>query len=514
MMLSLKTNRFPHWIALSISLITAPLLQAEVRLPNILSDHAVLQREAPVRIWGWAAPNEKITVAFHGQTIATTADYVGAWQLFLTPERAGGPYELKVSGSETSTPLVRKDILVGDVWVASGQSNMEFPLKGFANAPMKDSDKEIAAAGNPRLRLLIVKRAVSLSPLADNSATWLDCTPETAKNFSAVAYFFGREIAAKENVPVGLIDSTWGGTPVQSWIGLNGIADDDLSATLHDAAIVMQEQSRADQIRANFAAQDVVLKTAGKPIPQRPKIYGDYQGARAPAALYNGMISPLTRYGIKGVIWYQGETDSSPLRGPNYNRIFSSLITDWRNQWAQGDFPFLFVQISSFTSPKEIWGQVRDAQRRTLNLVNTGMAVSLDLGDFTNVHPPDKQSVASRLALIARGAVYGEKLDYASPTFLRTTTEGKSLRVWLTHAEGLTSRGKPQDDFEVAGDDGNFVSATYSIEPVDGVPTILVSASKVERPVYVRYGWSNAVSNYFYNSASLPLGTFTTQPSQ
>ena len=476
------------------------------------SDHAVLQRDQPIRVWGWAAPGEKVTVHFHDQTREYVADSIGAWQISLLPEKAGGPYVLIVSGSETEKPAERSDILVGDVWVASGQSNMQFPLKGFPpEAMLNNSAKEIANANHPRIRLLSVIRAVSIWPLNDTTSSWTECTPETAQNFSAVAYFFGREISDRENVPVGLIDSTWGGTPAQSWVSLEGLGFADLSAVLRDGGAEMQGQALADQIRINYTAQDAVLKAEGRPVPMRPRITTDYQGSHAPAVLFNGMIAPLTRYTIKGVIWYQGESDQTPQRALNYGRIFQALITDWRHQWAEGDFPFLFVQISSFGSHDDMWGQVRDAQRRALSLRNTEMAVSLDVGNPASIHPADKQTVGMRLALTARGGVYGERIEYASPEFLETTIEGASIRVWLTHAEGLTARGKALGGFELSSDGHNFVSAEAKIENIDVESTIVLTAPGITYPRYARYGWGDVVSDYLYNNAGLPLGTFSSQ---
>jgi sialate O-acetylesterase len=494
-----------------VVLILATASRAEVRLSNMFSDRAVLQRDQPVHVWGWAAPRENVTVHFHGQTREAIADDIGAWQVWLMPEKAGGPYVLSVSGSETEKPVERHDILVGDVWVASGQSNMEFPLKGFSTAKLKNGDQEIADANHPRMRLLLVERAVSDSPLSDVNGEWTDCTPETAADFSAVAYFFGREISERENVPVGLIDSTWGGTPAQAWVSMDALGADDFSAAMRDEATVMQQQAFSDQIRANFAAQNEVLKAEGKSALTFPHVSGDYRNPRLPAVLFNGMIAPLTSYTIKGVIWYQGESDSPPQRAGNYARLFPLLITDWRHYWGEGDFPFLFVQISSFTSPKEDWGQIRDAQRRTLALRDTEMAVTLDIGDAHNVHPSDKQTVGTRLALAALGSIYGEKNEFASPEFLQATIEGSAIRVWLTHAEGLSSRSMPLGGFEVAGADHKFTPADARIEILDSEVTVVVSSPLILEPRYVRYGWANVVTDYLYNSAGLPLGTFTSE---
>lgn len=492
-------------------LIAAAVTQAEVRLPSVFSDHAVLQRGQPVRIWGWAAPDEHVTVEFHGQTRETVAGAWGQWQVWLKPESAGGPFTLAIKGSETANPLELHDILVGDVWVASGQSNMEFPLNGFRNAPLQNGSAEIAAANHPRIRLLLVDRATSGSPLSDVHGQWTLCTPQTAATFSAVAYFFGREISARENVPVGLIDSTWGGTPAQSWLSLGALGRDDFSAALSEGETLMRQEGLTDAARANIAAQNAALQAAGKPALKPFGIPPQAYLPHFPAALFNGMIAPLTGYTIKGVIWYQGESDSRPERARNYSRLFPLLIDDWRRQWGEGNFPFLFVQISSFNSPKENWGEVRDAQRRTLELRNTGMAVTLDVGEADNVHPPDKQTVGDRLARIALATVYGEKVPYASPEFREATAEGNAIRVWLMQAHGLNARGKPAGGFEVAGEDGAFVPANAKIESLEGETTVLVSSPEVPEPKYVRYGWSNVVTDFLYNDAGLPLGTFTSE---
>jgi sialate O-acetylesterase len=484
---------------------------AEIHLPNLFSDHAVLQRDRPVRIWGWAHAGENVTIRFHGQTLTAQTDPIGYWEAWLKPEPAGGPYTLTVTGDSTATAIERKDILVGDVWLASGQSNMEFPLAGFTNAALKDGEKEIAAASHPRIRLLIQKRATSTVPLTEASDTWTECTPDNARHFSAVAYFFGREISEREDVPVGLIDDTWGGTPAHSWISPDALAAANLTSVFDDAATIARDQGRADQIRANYAREDAALQAAGKPVTSHPRIADDHGGAWTPGTLFNAMIAPYTRYTIKGVLWYQGETDSEASRAPYYSRVFPTLISDWRHQWGERDFPFFFVQISSFNSPAAGWPLVRDAQRRTLSLRNTGMAVTLDVGTPDNVHPPDKQTVGHRLALAARAIAYGETIEYSSPEFLQATTEPNAMRVWFTHAEGLTSRGQEVGGFELAGDDRKFMPATARIEKIGEKDTVLVSSPQIAFPRFVRYDWSGVVTTFLYNKADLPAGTFTSE---
>jgi sialate O-acetylesterase len=485
------------------------LLHGDVRLPHLLSDHAVLQRDRPIHIWGWAAAGAHLTAKLHAQSVPAVADSLGAFSLWLAPESAGGPYTLTISGD--GPDFILSDLLIGDVWFASGQSNMEMPMRGFpGNAVLKDGDKEIAAATNPKLRLLIVDKKGSDYPLNDIPDTWTLCTPETAANFSAVAYFFGREIAAKENVPVGLIDSTWGGTPADSWVSMDTLGTHpDLLPAFASRADFAKEQIDLKEKIAAEKIEDDADRAAGKPVSGH---WHPDETSWVPAGLYNGMVAPFIPMSLRGFIWYQGETNSAPDRAPYYATLFSALIRDWRMQFAQGNLPFFFVQISSYNSPGEDWGKVRDAQRRTLQLTSTGMAVTLDIGTPDNVHPPDKQSVGHRLALAARHITYGEDVAFASPLFRQATAElqpdgATSLRVWFDHAQGLTAHDQPMDAFEVAGEDHHFVPAQARI---DG-ETVIVSASAVPHPVYVRYGWMGVVTNNLFNAAGLPASTFTSE---
>ncbi|GAC1659481.1 MAG: sialate O-acetylesterase [Acidobacteriaceae bacterium] len=483
---------------------------AEIRLPGMISDHAVLQRDRPVHLWGWATPEAHLVAHLHGQTKEALADPMGKWSLYLTPESAGGPYVLSISGDGPEKTV--NDLLMGDVWFASGQSNMEMPLKGFPpGAFIKDAEKEIAAAQNPKLRLLLVDHKSSTVPLSDIKSSWTQCSPETAANFSALAYFFGREIAAEQDVPVGLIDSTWGGTPADSWVSMNtlGTNPELLPAFASRATFIDQQTDLEGRIAAE-KRDDEAAKIAGKTAP----VHGWHpdESSWTPAGLYNGMIAPFTPMTLKGFLWYQGETNSSPERAPFYNALFSALIGDWRSHFGQGTLPFLYVQISSFTSPGENWGLVRDQQRRTLSVANTAMAVSLDVGTPGNVHPPDKQTVGHRLALAARNLVYGEKTAYQGPTFREATTEltkdgSSAIRVWFDHADGLTFRGKTATGFEVAESDHHFFEASAHLEG----DTVVVSAPGVTHPAYVRFGWSSVVENSLYNAASLPASTFTSE---
>ncbi len=384
---------------------------------------------------------------------------------------------------------------------------MEFPLKGFpGSAVLKNGEQEIRNATLPQVRLLRIERRSSDVPVEDVEGTWTLCTPQTAADFSAVAYFFGREINQKEHVPIGLIDTTWGGTPVASWISLDGIsADASLMPIFAARARFADEQSNASRVIAAEKRADAAAAAAHRPAPKH-RWHPDESSWR-PAGLFNGMIAPLTPYSIKGAIWYQGESDSDPATAPIYGRSFSTMIGDWRSHWQQGDFPFLFVQISSYKSDGDHWGVVRDQQRRTLAVRNTAMAVSLDVGTPDNVHPPDKQTVGARLALAARGLVYGESGDYSGPLFRQATREESGMRVWFDDGAGLTSKGGALTGFEIAGPDKQFVPATAAIQG----RSVLVTNDAVKNPQYVRYAWQNVTDANLYNGAGLPASTFTSE---
>jgi sialate O-acetylesterase len=487
-----------------------PRASAELRLPMMISDHSVLQRQVPIHLWGWASAGERVTATLHGQSRSADADAYGEWSLWLLPERAGGPYTLTVSGTAPdSHPLSITDILIGDVWVASGQSNMEMPLRGFpGSAVVKNAEQEIAGADQPQIRLLRIDHKVSDVPVDDITNSWTLCTPQTAADFSAVAYFFGREINHQEHVPIGLIDSTWGGTPIESWISLDALGSDaSLMPAFAARARFADEQTRLAEVKTAEEREDAAAVQAQQPKPKHP--WHPFEAAWLPAGLYNGMIAPLTPYTIKGFLWYQGEANSAPERAPLYAKLFPTMITDWRAQWRQGDLPFLYVQISSFHSDGEDWGVIRDAQRRTLSVAHTAMAVSLDVGDVSNVHPSDKQTVGARLALAARGMVYRDGSGYMGPSFRQATIEPGGVRVWFDGASGGLRADAPifESAFEVAGEDHKFVQA-HAV--VDG-ETVLVTSIEVRNPRYVRYAWANESKGGLYNQAGLPASTFTSE---
>jgi sialate O-acetylesterase len=464
-------------------------LQAEVRLPRLLSDHMLLQRDVPVRIWGQADPGEQVTVRFLDQNVRTQADTLGRWKVFLQPLRAGGPFTLIIEGTNIITI---QDVLVGEVWVASGQSNMAFSMRMLQKA-----EEEIAAANYPQIRLFHVGALTSGYPLDNVKGAWSWCTPDSVRRYSAVAYFFARHLHQKLGVPVGVILSAWGATPAQAWTsGPAMTADPELLVYAADWAKLMDLYPEA---QARYQQQ---LKQPGtKPAPP---IGPDNQ--RAPSVLYNAMIAPLTPYAIRGAIWYQGESNAG--RAYAYRRLFQTLIQDWRRAWGLGDFPFLFVQLASFkVGPNVEWAELREAQAMALQLRNTGMAVTVDIGDPVDVHPKNKQDVGLRLGLAARAIAYGEKLVYSGPVFRQLTGEGLSLRVWFDHTGGgLRARDGDLKGFTIAGEDGKFVLAEARIEK----NTVVVSNPEIKEPAAARYAWADVPDCNLFNAEGLPAVPFRT----
>lgn len=489
-------------------LVPSGLFPAQVTLPRVLGNHMVIQRNLPVHIWGMAASGENVAVTFRGETRNVKADRLGQWSVYLKPGAAGGPFDMEVkgtpaegSGGATEQPIRLTDILVGDVWVASGQSNMEFPMSRATRAA-----KDLPRAGIPLIRLLMVKKRASDYAEPDvETDGWAASSPETAKDFSAVAWYFARDIEQREHVPVGVIDATWGGTIAESWVRLTALGEDASLAPLfvsrgkmtdHDYMGGLEEKDQERQIAE--------AKAAGKPVPQFP--WHPPLESWAPGLLWNGMIAPLTPFAIRGVIWYQGESNSALERAPLYNHIFRALIEDWRREWGVGDFPFLFVQISNFKStPAEDWAELRDQQLKTLEVANSAMAVTIDIGNPDDVHPTDKLDVGVRLARAARALSYGEKVEYNGPLFRQATPEGPSIRAWFDDADGLTSRGAEVTGFEVAGADKKFFPATAHI---DG-ETVVAGSPAVTEPKYIRYGWANSPQCDLFNGEGLPASPFT-----
>jgi len=469
----------------------------------------VMQRDLPVHVWGMASPGQSVSVAFRGESRLVNADQLGHWNAYLKPGPAGGPFTLTVTPGPASNQasnqgaITREDIMVGDVWVASGQSNMEFPLNRSSTAA-----QDLPNAANPQIRLLMIRKRTADYAMWDaDTDGWTPSTPETAKEFSAVAYYFARDIAARQHVTIGLIDATWGGTVGESWVRLTALGEDaSLAPIFASRGRMTDDAADADAEQADEKKQLEEAKAAGKPAPQFP--WHPPLMSWGPGLLWNGMIAPLTPLPIRGALWYQGESNSALARVHSYDRVMRTLIGDWRRQWGIGDFPFLYVQISNFKStPREDWAELREQQVRTLAMRNTAMAVTIDIGNPDDVHPTNKLDVGLRLARAARVLTYGESIEFSGPMFRQATTEAGSIRAWFDHAKGLNAKGGTITGFEVAGRDGKYVPASATI---DGA-TVVVSSPDVPAPVYVRYGWANSPQCNLFNGEDLPASPFTSE---
>ena len=633
-----------------------------LQLHELFSDHMVLQQGLPVPVWGWAEAGEMVTVECAGQSAQARAGEDGAWRASLPALGAGGPFELCVRGAEST--LVLHDVLIGEIWVCSGQSNMEWPLAAAING-----DEEVAAARHPQIRLFAVPKVAELPRKTNVDGTWTECTPETAASFSAVGYFFGRMLHEQLGVPVGLINTSWGGTLAEAWTSREKLLEEpalrylvedfertlpDLEQVLADYQHVMRNWEQEHQLNdpgnsgwpqgwaapaaavaewetmtlpqlwqsagLNFSGvlwfrKEVEIPAAwaghalklsigacdksdttyfnnvevgSMRIEERadawcqPRIYpvpaalvapgkaviavrvfshmygggmsgpaammqltpedlpgaepillaGDWQyrvecnfglvnawppppppgpgNPNTPTILFNSMIHPLIPFAIRGAIWYQGESNAD--RGFQYRTLFPAMITDWREQWGQGDFPFYFVQLANFMEQKaepadSQWAELREAQLRTLGLRNTGMAVIIDIGEALDIHPTNKQDVGKRLALNALAQTYERReLVYAGPLFASAAPEGAAMRVQFTLADGLCCHGEQLTGFAIAGADKHFVWADAVIDG-NGV---LVSSPAVPVPVAVRYGWADNPACNLYNGAGLPASPFRT----
>ncbi|SPE26081.1 Sialate O-acetylesterase [Candidatus Sulfopaludibacter sp. SbA6] len=479
-------------------LLTAFVLQAAVKLPAVISDHMVLQQGMPVRVWGTADPGETVKVDFQGQSVSVKAAENGKWTAWLRPLIAAGPLEMTIN-SETI-----HDVLVGEVWLGSGQSNMEFRLATAVN-----HDEEIARADYPMIHLFQVKRAVADQPLEDVTGSWQVCSPASVKGFSAVEYFFGRHLLQNLHLPMGLIESDWGGTPAQSWASRQAMESDPaLKFVLDEWDSVLARypaaKERYDQQLEAWNKAAAEAKAQGKTPPNRPNPPAGPGHQNTPGGLYNAMIAPLVPYGIRGAIWYQGESNATEAHAYKYRRLFGAMIEDWRNRWDEGDFPFLFVQLANYKT-NGWWPVLRESQTETLRLANTGMAVIVDIGESKDIHPKNKQDVGLRLALAARALTYHQPIEYSGPVFQSAAPEGAAMRVYFTHADGLQGAGgSAVKGFEVAGADGKYVEAEARVEG----GTVVVSSAQVSAPSTVRYAWADDPACNLVNQVGLPAGPF------
>jgi sialate O-acetylesterase len=507
----LLNSRFLRVLSVLL-LLSATNALADVKPSAIFSDNMVLQRGVRVPIWGTADPGEQVRVTLGNAQATTTADDQGKWKALIGPLQAGGPFEMTVAGKNE---LKIQNVLVGEVWLCSGQSNMEMAVGNSRRAwgGVQNAAEEIAAGNFPIIRQFKVEKSVSGKPQADAQGQWLVATPETVGEFSAVAYFFGRALFKALNVPVGLIHSSWGGTPAESWASAPALlADSELAPMVRDwqKKIADYPEALADYEKKlddwNSASQQA--EAAGKAPPSPPRFPADPRSnSWRPSGLYNAMIAPLIPFAIRGAIWYQGESNAD--RAYQYRNLFPTMIRDWRNTWGGGDFPFLFVQLASYIqeySPQNTWAELREAQTMTLSLLNTGMAVAADIGNPYDIHPKNKQEVGRRLALAAQAIAYGKKLVYSGPMYKSMAVEGGKIRLRFTQVgTGLKAQG-PLVGFEIAGEDRKFHSAEARI---DG-EAVIVRSGEVSRPVAVRYAWADNPTCSLYNKEGLPASPFRT----
>lgn len=508
--MTLRESRTAAWIVATIT--TAAISRGEVRLPRVFGHHMVLQQGRPIEVWGWAAGSERVTVTL-GDLARTevTADAAGRWRAQLPPQAAGGPHALIVAGSSTARC---DDVWIGEVWLCSGQSNMEWPVLGAQNA-----EQEIAAANWPMIRHIAVPRRASPLPTDDVEAEWKVCSPATVGTFTAVGYFFARELHRALNVPVGLVHASWGGTRIEPWIP--PLAFRDVPATrwiAHRLELADPGSDlRAERLQRFVSALEGWLPKARdalhqrsliEPAPSWPTELTALQGHQDPSSLYHGMIHPLVPFRIRGALWYQGE--SNHAEGRQYVEKSRALIEGWRAVWRQPDLPFLYVMIAPFPYGEEspevlpaFWEAQAAVERE---VPNTAMAVIHDVGDPANIHPANKQEVGRRLALLALRRVYDrtEVVD-RGPRFRELSREGARLRVGFDEAAGLhTSDGAAPTHFELCGADGVYRPARAVIEG----ESVVLDAEGVPEPVGVRLGWHKLAMPNLVNAAGLPAAPF------
>lgn len=538
--------------------------EAAVRVPAIFGENMVLQQGTPVPMWGWADAGEQVQVVFLGKSFTTKANERGEWHLKLGKYLVGGPYQMQIKGSKNE--LSFKNILIGDVWVASGQSNMEFGIKNERNGT-----EAVANAHDSLIHLFTVPIAVAMEPMPDIDPAkmsklegkWIVCTPENLvyehspwSGFSAIGYYFALQMRQTTHGPIGIIGVYKGGTPAQTWISLNGLRDDPqlsryhgkhldyvdslaINTTAYPQKMALYKTAREQwdndygkDYNAAFKqwqADAEHSKAIGTPIPMRPKPLKPAPplpippdgGFNGPGNLYNAMLNPVIHYGIKGVIWYQGENNGDQLTDAVFYKVlFPAMIKNWRHEWHQGNFPFIFVQLANFRDPAKTpsegnWPWVREGQLNALEISNTGMAVITDLGEGDNIHPTNKKDVAARLSLIARSLVYHEKIISSGPRYKCMKIEGNKIILTfdemcpLMTGNGLAPSGANVSElkgFGIAGADHQFYWAKAKL--VDN--TIIIYSDEVTNPLAVRYNWADNPAGNLYNQAGLPASPFRT----
>jgi sialate O-acetylesterase len=489
------TRRLFLGLALVLGLVVPALAQEGLRLAAIFSDNMVLQRDVGVPVWGWAGAGEQVTVSFLNQKKTATAGADGRWMVKLDSLSAGGPHDLTVTGRSS---ISLRNVLVGEVWICSGQSNMEWSLSNTENPqPAIDSSR------NPMLRLYTVKKNRSSTPLDNCEGQWAEASPDSTPRFSAVGYYFGRYLQKELDVPVGLIHTSWGGTPIEAWTSRAVMAGDPEMKVILDAFPARQQAYEAGVKR--WEEQAAAARQAGREAPRRPGQPWE------PGSLYNAMIAPLVPYAVNGAIWYQGESNAG---NPTlYRRQMPAMIQQWRTEFGSGEWPFLIVSLANYMARKpepadSNWAELREAQAMaTTALPKVGIAMAIDIGDEKDIHPRNKKDVGERLALNALAIGYGRNIVHSGPVFDSIKVEDGRARLGFRHlGGGLVAKDGPLKGFAIAGEDRRFVWADARI---DG-DTIIVSSPQVARPVAVRYAWADNPECNLYNRASLPAVPFRT----
>lgn len=519
-MMGQKATRFTTAIAMALLLTMGHL--GALELSQLFCDHMVMQRNMAVPVWGWASPGETIVVSFDGQVKEAVAGNDGKWMVRLDAMEADDPLTMTVRGEAKIMEI--HDILLGEVWVCSGQSNMDWALVAARNGK-----EEAATADHPNIRLFGIGNGVTpkgpverVEPYPQPDARpcqWRICNPKSAAMFSAVGYFFGRDLHQSLNVPVGLIVNAEGATPAEAWTSREALlADPDLKfivrrwENMEAYAKTTPGKMELDAVLADYDAKQKSALANGGWVWRSDAYRSPDKRLGYPATFFNGRVNPLIPYAIRGVIWYQGEGNVD--MGYAYRKLFPALITDWRKRWGQGDFPFLFVQLANWSgmipenpTPSD-WAELRESQLKALALPNTAMVVTVDLGEAHDIHPKNKQDVGLRLAMAARAVAYQENLVHSGPIYRRQRIEGGSIRVFFdSTGSGLMAKGGELRHFAIAGSDRRFVWANAEI---DG-DTVIVRSDEVPEPVAVRYAWAvNPDGCNLYNRESLPASPFRT----
>lgn len=472
-----RKNSITYLLFITISIIISVTVNATVKLPALFCDNMILQQKTDAAIWGWAKKGVTVSIitSWNKKQYKTTTDSDGQWKIKVVTPSAGGPYTITISDGN---PVVLSNVLIGEVWLCSGQSNMEMPMKGFKGQPVAGSNMAILKSKNKNIRLFTVAHKATIEPQQDCTGTWQEASPETVADFSATAYYCGRLMNEMLDVPIGLINTSFGGSSVETWMTPSSLQP----------------------------FEQVKIPAKGEKIT----------GYRSPTVLYNAMVAPLVGYNIKGCFWYQGESNYD--KPDEYEQLFPAMVKEWRSLWGIGDFPFYYEQIAPYNysifnptdwKPKYNSAYLRDAQRKSLSKIpNSGMTVLLDIGEENLIHPANKEAGGTRLALLALAKTYKMKgFGYESPSFDTMTVKGSTAIVTFKNApNGLTSFGKDLSNFEIAGADKKF----YKAQAVINKTAVSISAPEVSEPVAIRYAFKDFVVGDLFSTEGLPVSSFRT----